>query len=120
MAQCSCVEFALLQVQDVVMHNAQSAYLLRSNSTLMGHFSTVFGTCQLVFSILNQRLKGLVDDKVSQRGEMSTMTKLKYVWNDQEMKDLLRNLESQASAMNLLLSALQMYVLLELRKGYRT
>jgi hypothetical protein len=37
------------------------------------------------------------------------MGKIKQVWNDQDMKDLLRNIESQASAINLLLGALQMY-----------
>jgi hypothetical protein len=36
------------------------------------------------------------------------MAKIKQVWNDQAMKDLLQNIESQASAINLLLGALQM------------
>jgi hypothetical protein len=108
MAQCSCVEFAILQVQEVVVNNPPSAYLLRSDAALTKHFSSVFGACELVFSILNQRLKSLTDGNVDHVGQLSKISKLKYVWNDQEMKDLLRNLESQASAINLLLAALQM------------
>jgi hypothetical protein len=107
-AQCSCVEFALLQVQEVVIHNPQSAYRLRSDSALANHFSSVFGACELVFSILNQRLRELVDCRVDQHGAVGPMAKIKQVWNDQAMKDLLRNIESQASATNLLLGALQM------------
>ncbi len=108
-AQCSCVEFALLQVQDTILNDPQSAFRLRSDSALEKHFSSVFGACQLVFSVLDQRLRDLVDDRLNQHGEMSTMGKIKQVWNDQDMKDLLRNIESQASAINLLLGALQMY-----------
>lgn len=75
----------------------------------MKHFMCIFGACQLVFSILNQRLEELVDDNIGPYGEMTRMGKIKLLWNDQEMKDLLRNIESQASALCLLLSALQMY-----------
>jgi hypothetical protein len=107
-AQCSCVEFALLQVQETIVNNPQSIYRLRSDSALARHFSSVFGACQLVFSILDQRLKALLDNGSNQYGELGTMKKIKQVWNDQEMKDLLRNIESQASAINLLLGALQM------------
>lgn len=91
-----------------MIHNPQSAYRLRSDSALAKHFSSVFGACQLVFSILNQRLKDLVDSGVESHGDMGMKGKAKQVWNDQEMKDLLRNIESQASAINLLLGALQM------------
>lgn len=108
MAQCSCVEFAILQVQKVVINNRPSADLLAPDAALARHFSSVFGACQMVFSILNERLRSTTGVGVDQYGQPSRMTKLKYVWNDQEMKDLLRNLESQASAINLLLSALQM------------
>jgi hypothetical protein len=111
-AQCSCVEFALLQVQEAVLHNPQSADRLRSDSALSRHFSSVFGACQLVFSILDQRLRDLVDTGVDRFGSVGTVAKLKQVWNDREMKDLLRNIESQASAINLLLGALQMQVLI--------
>lgn len=108
MAQCSCVEFAIVQVQEVIIENSPSAYLLRSDKALAKHFASVFGACEIVFSILIERLKDLSTGEVDKRGQLSTKTKLKYVWNDQDMKDLLRNLESQASAFNLLLAALQM------------
>jgi hypothetical protein len=68
----------------------------------------VFGACETVFSILNQRLRQLVDCGVNQYGTVGPLAKMKQVWDDQEMKDLVRNIESQASAINLLLGALQM------------
>ena len=107
-AQCSCVEFALIQVQDVIIQNPQSALRFQADSALGKHFSSVFGACQLVFSILNQKLKELVNARLNAHGSVAVKDKLKQVWNDQEMKDLLRNIESQASAINLLLGALQM------------
>ncbi len=70
---------------------------------------TVFGACQVVFSILVQRLNKLVDETPGIHGQIAKTARVKQMWNDQEMKDLLRNIESQASAMSLLLSALQMY-----------
>lgn len=107
-AQCSCVEFALLQVQEVVLRNPQSAYRLQSDSTIANHFSSVFGACEIVFSVLNQNLKELVDTGRDNHGAMGKRARIKQVWRDQEMKDLVRNIESQASAINLLLGALQM------------
>jgi len=49
-----------------------------------------------------------VDCGVNQYGTVGPLAKMKQVWDDQEMKDLVRNIESQASAINLLLGALQM------------
>lgn len=55
MTQCSCVQFAIRQIQEVVMNNPPSAFLLRSDAALTEHFSSVFGAYELVFSILNER-----------------------------------------------------------------
>lgn len=50
----------------------------------------------------------MVDCGADQYGAMRPLAKFKQVWNDDEMKDLVRNIESQASAINLLLGVLQM------------
>jgi len=110
-AQCSCIEFVLLQIQDAFIHKPEGAFRLRSDTAFVKHFMSVFGACQLLFSIINQRFGELMDGSVNSHGEMTKTARVKNVWNDSEMKDLLRNLESQACAINLLLSALQMLVL---------
>lgn len=107
-SQCSCVEFALLQIQEAINLSPSAVSMLQSDGALTKHFTAVFGACQLVFSILNDRLGDLTSEDLRVMKEASRKAKLKELWEDQEMKDLLRNTESQASALNLLLAALQM------------
>jgi hypothetical protein len=107
-AHCSCINLSLDEIQDAIIRNPEANFRLRSETTFINHFMSVFGACQVVFSILNEKFTQLADTSVNIYGELTQTAKLKYMWNDGEMKDLLRNLESQASAINLLLSALQM------------
>jgi hypothetical protein len=107
-AHCSCINLSLDEIQDAFIRNSEGIFRLRSETTFINHFMSVFGACQVVFSILNEKFTQLADTSVNAYGELTNTAKFKYMWNDGEMKDLLRNLESQASAINLLLSALQM------------
>ena len=108
--QCSIIELALLQIQDVIVNDSSRFDRLRSVSVLASNYERTLGACQLVFAILNQRLSKLHGGLRENVGKPNWQVKLKVVWNEQESAMLLRNIEGQASAISLLLNAIQMWV----------
>jgi predicted RNA methylase len=107
-AQCDSISFAILQIQHVITHNPEGAFRLRSDTAFASHFVSVFGACRLVFSVINQRFQDMIDNSVNSHGGLLKSALVKYIWNTGEMNELLRHLNSQATAISLLLSALQM------------
>ena len=107
--QCSIIEVALLQIQDVIVHDSAHFERLRSVSVLASNYERTLGACQIVFAILKERLNKLNSHLRNNFGKPDWQLKLKVVWNDQESAMLLKNIEGQASAISLLLNAIQMY-----------
>jgi cytochrome c553 len=60
------------------------------------------------FQLLLDKLSKLVDVARNSRGEMSIMSRVKLMWNDQAMKDLANHIQGQSSALQLLLSAIHL------------
>ena len=106
--QCSIIEVALLQIQDVIMNDSARFERLRSVSVLASNYERTLGACQVVFAILKERLNKLNNHFRNNCGKPNWQLKLKVVWNDQESAMLLKNIEGQASAISLLLNAIQM------------
>ena len=106
--QCSIIEVALLQIQDVIVHDAARSERLRSVPVLVSNYERTLGACQVVFAILNERLNNLNSHLHSTCGKVNWQLKVQVVWNDQESAMLLKNIEGQASAISLLLNAIQM------------
>ena len=106
--QCSIIEVALLQIQDVIVHDLARFERLQSVSVLANNYERTLGACQIVFAILKERLHKLNSHLHDDCGKLNWQLKLKVVWNDQEPAMLLKNIEGQASAISLLLNAIQM------------
>ena len=106
--QCSIIELALLQIQDVIVHDSARFERLRSVSVLASNYERTLGACQIVFAILKERLHKLNSHLHDNCGKPDWQLKVKIVWNDQESAMLLKNIEGQASAISLLLNAIQM------------
>ena len=106
--QCSIIEMALLQIQDVIVHDSARFECLQSVSVLASSYERTLGACQIVFAILKERLHKLNSHLYDNCGKPDWQLKLKAVWNDQESAMLLKNIEGQASAISLLLNAIQM------------
>ena len=106
--QCSIIEVALLQIQDVIIHDSARFERLRSVSVLASNYERTLGACQIVFAILKERLHKLNSHLYANCGKPDWQLKVKIVWNDQETAMLLKNIEGQASAISLLLNAIQM------------
>lgn len=105
--QCSCIDFALLEIQDLLVEDPRTTDRLTSEGRLGKNFDFVLGACHLTFSLLNEQLGTLVVVAQNEYGQMRTRDKLKSMWNSQEMKDLRNNVQGQAMAVNLLLTTLQ-------------
>ena len=106
--QCSIIEVALLQIQDVIVRDSARFERLRSVSVLVSNYDRTLGACQIVFAILKERLNKLNSHLRDNCGKPNWQLKLKVVWNDQQSAMLLKNIEGQASAISLLLNAIEM------------
>ena len=105
--QCSCMGIVLSEIRYLLTHDESKISYLQLGTHLREQFDFVLGACLVVFAILREKLDRLIGDEKPVRRHISMMEKLKLVWNQQEMKDLLQNIQGQAFAVNLLLSALQ-------------
>lgn len=66
------------------------------------------GACQITFQLLIDKLTKLVDVAVNEEGQVNKLSKVKMMWNDQEMRELLSNIQGQSSALQLLISAIHL------------
>ena len=89
---------------------------LRSNFAtrpeLEGAFDTALTGCALIFSVLDDEVQKLQGD-----GELGVAGKVKIVWKDETMKELLQQIRGQPqNALSLLTQALQMYLDVSLQR----
>ena len=108
--QCSCVGFVLSEIRNILSLHQNKPFHLDPGTRLREQFDFVLGACLVAFSILKARLDKLFGNDHDANRQLSIIEKLKLVGNQQEMKDLLQNIQGQAFAVNLLLSAFQTYV----------
>lgn len=112
--ECSAIRIALLQIQDLLTQNKSTSQADAKDSFTAYAFKEyegVLGACSVTFSVLNERLTELNVQSLDKNSESSFKSKLKAVWNDDEMNLLRQNIRGQAIAINLLLSAFQASVL---------
>jgi hypothetical protein len=109
--ECSTIRVALLQIQDLL---TQSKFSLQADVedsfaayVLEEEYERVLSACSLTFSILNERLTKLNLQSFDKNYESSFKSKFNAVWNEDEMNLLRQNIQGQAVAINLLLSAFQ-------------
>jgi hypothetical protein len=81
---------------------------LRSNFAtrpeLEGAFDTALTGCTLIFTVLDDEIQKLHVD-----GELGIGGRVRVIWKDETMKELLQQIRGQQSALLLLTQALQMY-----------
>lgn len=106
--ECSVIRRALSQIKYLFLHNLDSLISrLDSQSQLHAAFETALTGCSVTLNALDDELQKLAEgQRVS--GESSRLVRLKYMWNEDIMKELLQHLRGQRGGINLLLTALQM------------
>jgi len=105
--ECSTIHSALLQIQQLIVQNGilqqsptgddHAAYNLRD-------FEGVLGTCAFTFGVLNERLSRLNVDGLNKYNESTVMSKIRAVWNEDEMDKLRNNIRGLVGAIQLLLT----------------
>ena len=112
--ECSTIRVALPQIQTLLAHSdSVNALGKKQRATddpalfAFEEYEAVLGACSTTFAVLNERLVELDMYGVDQDGKSSSKSKLKALWNDDEMNLLRQNIRGQATAINLLLSAFQ-------------
>jgi hypothetical protein len=101
-SECSVISAALSQIQNLFLRNPDSLKLqLGLQSQLHAAIETALTGCSVTLATLDDEIQTVT-------GESSRLVRLKYMWNEDIMKELLQNLRGQHGGLNLLLTALQM------------
>jgi hypothetical protein len=107
--ECHTICIALSQIEALFDRdpNGTSARL-NSKAHLRLVFENALTGCAIVVSIIDDEVEKLMksaQDDVS--GQPSRMARVKYVWNEDTMKELLQQARGQQTAIQTLLAALQ-------------
>lgn len=114
--ECSVVSVALVQLR-VIFTGAD--YLLyksqEGDEDIMRSIDAVTLGCSMTLSLIKQHLADAVKkdgvETLESSNGVSRKEKAKFVWNEEEVKDLLLQLRGYQSSLSLLLNVLNRYVL---------
>jgi hypothetical protein len=106
-SECSVIAAALSEVGQIAKNDPDglSFRLNASNGQLSSSLELSLSSCSLTMAVLEDEIKKLTTTENLRF--LSWKTKVKYVWNEEDMKDLLQSIRGQQSALHLLLTALQ-------------
>ena len=107
LVECSSIRTVLLQIHDLLdrnllwarpaAENAKAAYVFQE-------YDRTIGTCVIIFSILNERLEKLNIWNSNNSNEIDAISRLKYLWHQEDMDTLRRHVQRISAAINLLLT----------------
>jgi len=98
------ISASLSQVQGLLLRDA-----LQRKPDLRSAFDTALTGCMVVFSCLDDEVRGLIG-KAASGSDLDRMDRVRIVWKEDRMKELLQQLRGQQTALLLLIQGLQMYV----------
>jgi hypothetical protein len=78
---------------------------------LIATFDAALTGCTLVYSCLDEEVRGLMQS-VDSKGRFGKTAKAKYIWKEDMMQGLLRSIRGQHSAIMSLIQCLQVFVIL--------
>src|SRR5262245_23267351 len=114
-SECATVNVALAQLQVVFTSDDLVSYKSRQGGEeILQSVDAVTLGCSMTFSVIEQRLDDAVKEKgveSSISGGVSRKEKAKFVWSEEDTKDLLEQLRGYKSSLTLLLGVLNQYVL---------
>jgi hypothetical protein len=105
-SESTVISASLGHIQSLILKDPETlSSIFTSRPGLEGAFDTALTGCALVFSILDDEVQKLQGDG----GEIGAAEKMKIVWKEETMKELLQQIRGQQTALSLLIQALQMY-----------
>lgn len=108
--ECITVKSALSYVDWIIKRDADLlSSQFKAHSPLLEIFDVPLTGCALTFSLLDIELQKLYD-RSKDHDSYKWKDRMKYVWNEDQAKTILDHMRGLQSALNLMLTALQMYV----------
>jgi len=105
--ECTVLAAALSQLQ-MFFTKIPKSTLSRYPEYVMEALDLSLVGCTLTLSILNKETDNLLENIKNGETNMSKSKKIKYLWKEESMDELLQQLRGQSSALTLLLKALDM------------
>lgn len=110
------INAALSQLQSLLFKDGKGVVLrLNERSDLYGTFDIALTGCRMLFSCLEMEIADL-KVAVSANGTLESKDRKKVAWKEDTMVEILGQLRGQATALNLLLQALGIESILEMRE----
>ncbi|KAH7345830.1 beta-lactamase/transpeptidase-like protein [Pyrenochaeta sp. MPI-SDFR-AT-0127] len=103
--ECTVLAAALSQLQMIFSKVPDSA-ISRYPDFVMEALDLSLVGCTLTLSVLNKEIGNLVESIDDNAAKMTKGKRLKYLWKEESMNELLQQLRGQSSALSLLLKAL--------------
>jgi len=106
------LHLALTEIQDLFARNRIPPYQAQDGSArdAMATFEAVFGSCNYVFSLLNERLQPLLVTQLNQDNTMAGKSRIAALWNNANIEQFVDSIRGLIPAVQLLLTAFQMCV----------
>jgi hypothetical protein len=104
-SECTVLHLALTQIQRLALADFFRDRLA-SQPELRDSFELALLSCMQTFSALEDEIRQL---SPKQEGKDDQFQRLKYLWNEGTMREVLQQLRSQQTAINMLLTAIQTY-----------
>jgi hypothetical protein len=103
--ECTVLAAALSQLQMVFQRVSKQAMSRYPDNVIEALDLSLVG-CTLTMSVLNKEVDSLVENIDDDAAKMTKGKRIKYLWKEETMNDLLQQLRGQSSALSLLLKAI--------------
>ncbi|KAF2202759.1 hypothetical protein GQ43DRAFT_462125 [Delitschia confertaspora ATCC 74209] len=118
-SESTVISTSLGHIHMLISKNSESLRTtLRDRPELSVTFDQALTGCVLVYSVLDDEVTKLYSG-IGKEGVASVRTRMKFLWKEEGMKDILMQIRGQQTALGLLIQALQMSSLAEISKLLR-
>ena len=108
-SEMTVISASLAQIQNYILTNTSAvSEQFQTHLDLKLTFDIALTGCMVTFSCLEEEANSLVE-KATEGREFNWADKVKVVWKEDNMKELLQQLRGQQTAISVLLQSLQMY-----------
>lgn len=105
------ISTSLGHIHMLISSNSESLRTaLHERSELFNTFDQALTGCVLVYSVLDDEVTRLYNG-AGKEGVAAMLNRVKFLWKEETMKDILTQIRGQQTSLSLLIQALQMYVL---------
>lgn len=106
-SESTVISASLSQIQSLLLQKQELADLWRSQAELPMVLDVALTGCMVIFSCIDAELQRIVP-RESDPGQILWRSKVRMMWNEQKLNELLGALRGQQTAINLLIQLLQM------------